>query len=376
MTPFTNTLPIRRLPWEPGQARDLSMVYVAVPEMTARPARQRYTCLETGDGRGRLPLRVGRSGGTCRSTPTGLVVDYPDFWRRLGAGAPTRASAPMPTRQARPRLPSRGMDYGLCLPNFQAGASAEGIEAGADVAARAGWSTVWTTDHVMVPTDAAGEYGQIYDAILTLAWVGARQPGLRLGTSVIVVPQRNAVVLAKELASLNSLSHGRLIAGVGIGWNEVEFGNLGHGRPVPRPGRLPRRDDPALAPSLVRLDRAVPRPVPLVRRLRLRARCRSRAPTCRSSSGGRSERALRACRLARRRLPLDLHDAGPVRRARRDDPGGRGGGRPARARVLGQGPRRVRGRWRGRRVRVPWHARTRWRPRCGRSPTPGSAISP
>ena len=121
------------------------------------------------------------------------------------------------------------MDFGLCLPNFQPGASAEGIEAGADVAARAGWSTVWTTDHVMVPTDAAGEYGQNYDAILTLAWVGARQPGLRLGTSVIVVPQRNAVVLAKELASLDSLSHGRLIAGVGIGWNEVEFGNLGMG---------------------------------------------------------------------------------------------------------------------------------------------------
>jgi probable F420-dependent oxidoreductase len=119
------------------------------------------------------------------------------------------------------------MDFGLCLPNFQPGASAEGIEAGADVAARVGWSTVWTTDHVLVPVDAAGEYGQNYDAILALAWVGARQPGLRLGTSVIVVPQRNAVVLAKELASLDALSHGRVIAGVGVGWNEVEFGNLG-----------------------------------------------------------------------------------------------------------------------------------------------------
>ncbi len=121
------------------------------------------------------------------------------------------------------------MDFGLCLPNFQPGASAESVEAGADVVARIGWSTVWTTDHVLVPADAAGEYGQIYDAILTLAWVGARQPELRLGTSVIVVPQRNAVVLAKELASLDSLSHGRLIAGVGVGWNEVEFGNLGMG---------------------------------------------------------------------------------------------------------------------------------------------------
>jgi probable F420-dependent oxidoreductase len=118
------------------------------------------------------------------------------------------------------------MDLGLCLPNFPEGASSEGIEAAASVAERLGWSTVWTTDHVLVPHDDAGEYGRIYDAILTLAWVGARHPGIRLGTSVIVVPQRNAVVLAKELATLDSLSGGRVIAGVGIGWNEREFANL------------------------------------------------------------------------------------------------------------------------------------------------------
>jgi probable F420-dependent oxidoreductase len=119
------------------------------------------------------------------------------------------------------------MDYGLCLPNFPAGASPEGIEAGADVAERLGWSTVWTTDHVMVPADAADDYGHIYEAILTLAWVGARHPGLRLGTSVIVVPQRNAVLLAKELATLDSLSGGRVTAGVGLGWHRGEFANLG-----------------------------------------------------------------------------------------------------------------------------------------------------
>jgi probable F420-dependent oxidoreductase len=119
------------------------------------------------------------------------------------------------------------MDYGLCLPNLQAGASAEGIDAGAEVAERLGWSTVWTTDHVLVPHADAGEYGRIYDAILTLAWVGARHPRVRLGTSVIVVPQRNGVVLAKQFASLDSLTDGRAIAGVGIGWNATEFDNLG-----------------------------------------------------------------------------------------------------------------------------------------------------
>ena len=119
------------------------------------------------------------------------------------------------------------MDYGLCLPNFPGGSSREGIEAGAEVAERLGWSTVWTTDHVLVPHDAEGDYGRIYEAILTLAWVGAKYPDVRLGTSVIVVPQRNAVVLAKELATLDALSGGRVVAGVGVGWHAGEFGNLG-----------------------------------------------------------------------------------------------------------------------------------------------------
>jgi probable F420-dependent oxidoreductase len=119
------------------------------------------------------------------------------------------------------------MDYGLCLPNFPDGASAEGIDAAAAVAERLGWSTVWTTDHVLVPHADAGDYGRIYEAILTLAWVGSRSSRIRLATSVIVVPQRNAVILAKELATLDSLSGGRVSAGVGIGWNRTEFANVG-----------------------------------------------------------------------------------------------------------------------------------------------------
>ena len=119
------------------------------------------------------------------------------------------------------------MDYGLCLPNFRAGASAEGIEGGADAASRLGWSTVWTTDHVIVDHASVDEYGRIYEVLLALDWVGARHADLRLGTSVIVVPQRNAVLLAKELATLDDLSGGRLSVGVGIGWNRTEFGNMG-----------------------------------------------------------------------------------------------------------------------------------------------------
>jgi probable F420-dependent oxidoreductase len=119
------------------------------------------------------------------------------------------------------------MDYGLALPNFPDGASTEGIEAAAEVAQRLGWSTVWTTDHVLVPNDAREDYGRIYDAILTLAWVGAKYPKIRLGTSVIVIPMRNPVVVAKQLATLDALSDGRVVAGLGVGWNAAEFANVG-----------------------------------------------------------------------------------------------------------------------------------------------------
>src|SRR3954468_17964598 len=120
------------------------------------------------------------------------------------------------------------MRYGLALPNFTSLASTEAIDAAADAADRLGFESVWTTDHVLVDRgDQAAEYRTNFDAIETLAWVGAKHPGLGLGTSVLVVPQRNAVVLAKELATLDTLSSARLTGGVGVGWNEREFANIG-----------------------------------------------------------------------------------------------------------------------------------------------------
>jgi probable F420-dependent oxidoreductase len=101
------------------------------------------------------------------------------------------------------------------------------MEAAAEVAERLGWSTVWTTDHLLVAQEDADDYGRIYEAILSLAWIGAKYSRIRLGTSVVVVPYRNAVILAKELATLDSLSEGRLVAGVGVGWSQPEFENIG-----------------------------------------------------------------------------------------------------------------------------------------------------
>jgi len=119
------------------------------------------------------------------------------------------------------------MKYGLVLRSTGPKASPEAIEAGAETAERLGWETVWTTDHVLVPEATSAEYGRVYEAIATLAWVGARHSRLNLGISVVVVPQRNAVLLAKELATIDALSGGRLQAGVGVGWMEAEFANLG-----------------------------------------------------------------------------------------------------------------------------------------------------
>jgi uncharacterized protein len=87
-TPLTNTLPIRRLAWSPGASRDLDIAYVSVPELTVRPARQRYTLLERDEARGTARYRY--ESGSFRADllvdADGFVIDYPGLWRRIGAG--------------------------------------------------------------------------------------------------------------------------------------------------------------------------------------------------------------------------------------------------------------------------------------------------
>ncbi|HYL39955.1 MAG TPA: TIGR03619 family F420-dependent LLM class oxidoreductase, partial [Candidatus Binatus sp.] len=119
------------------------------------------------------------------------------------------------------------MDFGLVLPAMGDGATREGIEATAELAERHGFGDVWGTDHVLVPRAAAADYGRIYEIVTTLAWVAGRYRQVRVGASVVIAPMRNAVVLAKDLATLDDLSEGRLIVGLGAGWNADEFGNLG-----------------------------------------------------------------------------------------------------------------------------------------------------
>lgn len=119
------------------------------------------------------------------------------------------------------------MDYGLVLPSLGDDASREGIAAAAELAEAHGFSDVWGTDHLLVDPAAAEDYGRIFEILTTLAWVAARTETVKVGASVVVVPMRNAAILAKELATIDVLSNGRLIAGFGVGWNATEFANVG-----------------------------------------------------------------------------------------------------------------------------------------------------
>jgi hypothetical protein len=80
-TPFTNTLPIRRLTWEPGDRRDLRMLYVMVPELTVRAADQRYTCLAAGPDGATYRYESDGYQNDIEVDREGLVVDYPGLWR-------------------------------------------------------------------------------------------------------------------------------------------------------------------------------------------------------------------------------------------------------------------------------------------------------
>jgi probable F420-dependent oxidoreductase len=119
------------------------------------------------------------------------------------------------------------VDYGLVLPSLGDDANLEGMIAAVEIAERHGFRDVWATDHILIDTENADDYGRIYEALTTLAWIAGRSREIRLGASVIVVPMRNAVVLAKELATIDALSTGRVIAGFGVGWNTDEFAKVG-----------------------------------------------------------------------------------------------------------------------------------------------------
>jgi alkanesulfonate monooxygenase SsuD/methylene tetrahydromethanopterin reductase-like flavin-dependent oxidoreductase (luciferase family) len=122
------------------------------------------------------------------------------------------------------------MRIGLILPNTGPGAGPETLDAAAETAGRLGWSSVWATDHLLVPVGPeADEYGRTLEATSALTWVAARHPQLAVGFSVLIPAMRDAPFLAKQLATIDVLTGGRLIVGVGSSQSHdlPEYENLG-----------------------------------------------------------------------------------------------------------------------------------------------------
>src|SRR5271154_7285956 len=119
------------------------------------------------------------------------------------------------------------MQFGIHLPHAGEQATPALIRRYALRAEALGFADVWVSEHIIVPRASFPRSPIFYDPVLTLTWVAAVTERVRLGTSVLVLPMRHPLPLAKELATLHNLSGGRLILGVGVGWLEPEFAALG-----------------------------------------------------------------------------------------------------------------------------------------------------
>lgn len=122
----------------------------------------------------------------------------------------------------------------------------------AQAAEEAGFESIWTVEHVVVPAGYGSEYpydksgrmpggddAPIPDPLVWLTWVASATERINLATGILILPQRNPVVLAKATATLDRLSGGRLLLGIGVGWLQEEFDALG----VPFEGRGRRTDE-------------------------------------------------------------------------------------------------------------------------------------
>jgi probable F420-dependent oxidoreductase len=90
-----------------------------------------------------------------------------------------------------------------------------------------GYTSLWVTDHIIVPSYRTERGHIFYEALTTLAYVSSIAPRCRLGVAVLALPPRNAVLVAKQVATLDALSQGRVLLGVGTGWIEEELQYLG-----------------------------------------------------------------------------------------------------------------------------------------------------
>lgn len=136
------------------------------------------------------------------------------------------------------------MKFGLFSMNSYACSYPETAVEIAQLAESAGFESLWAGEHIVLPDPQAppspmAPEDRILDSVIALTFLAAHTRRVLLGTGIIILPQRNPLVLAKELASLDELSGGRLIFGVGTGYLEPEFRALG----IPFTDRGARTDE-------------------------------------------------------------------------------------------------------------------------------------
>lgn len=120
------------------------------------------------------------------------------------------------------------MRFGIHLPQSGPAASAAAIRAVAKQAEDLGFADVWVSDHVALPQNAPyPPSSYILEPLVALTWAAAATERIGLGTTVLVLPLRPPVLLAKMLGSLDLMSQGRLIVGAASGWLQQEFDALG-----------------------------------------------------------------------------------------------------------------------------------------------------
>ncbi len=120
------------------------------------------------------------------------------------------------------------MKVGVNLLNFGPGANPTHLLAWAKVIESLGYHSLMICDHVAITPELSQRYPEpFYDPFTTLAWLAGQTERVSLGTTVIVLPYRNPVLMARLGANIDQISGGRFIFGVGVGGNEREFQTLG-----------------------------------------------------------------------------------------------------------------------------------------------------
>lgn len=120
------------------------------------------------------------------------------------------------------------MKFGIHLPQFGRAGGPDSVRRAARQAEELGYDDIWVSDHLAIPADAPyPPTAYIHEPIVTLTWAAAATTRIGLGTSVLVLPMRHPLPLAKMLASLDLMSEGRLTVGAAAGWLEAEFAALG-----------------------------------------------------------------------------------------------------------------------------------------------------